>query len=76
MEMDTVMEQSRMGQMLVVTQEYVGTEITLPADLEMNVFRRRFAKEENLNVKIGLIWSFATSTTRVFCMQCYWDRSW
>ena len=61
MEMVTVMEQSRLEtNMLVVTLECVTAEVTLPADLEINVLRSIRCVTENLSVKICLMWSFVT----------------
>ena len=55
MEMDTVMEQSRVDEMLAVTLVYVGTEIVLPVVQEKNVWRRLICVMENLCVKICLM---------------------
>ena len=71
-EMDTVMEQSRLVNMLVVTLACVTLDLCLLADQEMNVLPRdTCVMEENLFVKIGLMWSFVTSTTVMFVLLTY-----
>ena len=66
MEMDTVMEQSRLDMMLVVKLVSVGTKISLPAVQERNVLRRVKCVVENNYVKMGLMWNIVTSTTKMF----------
>ena len=66
MEMDTVMEQSRMDEMLAVTLAYVMTEISLPVVQEINVLRRLSCAMENLCVQICMMWSFVASKTMMF----------
>ena len=66
MEMDTVKEQSRLENMLVVKLVSVITHVYLPVVLERNVLRRLRCVMENNYVKMGLMWNIVTSTTMMF----------
>ena len=66
MEMDTVKEQSRLDEMLVVKLVSVITQISLPVAQERNVLIRLRCVVENNCVKMGLMWNIVTSTTMMF----------
>ena len=66
MVMENVKELSKVENMLAVILEFVWKENYLPADLEMNVSRSQKCAMESLFVKIFLMWSFVTSTAKMY----------